>query len=870
MMNKPKKKSSLGCSNLLAEIDQDASRAISKAPLIVEKPQLHIQTSIFVSDAEADIHITSAHIDTAKVVQLFLEHEKEIVACVSAKSTLDVVVEGLLVRPNKLPLLVSHKPFPLPRDLLSEHENSHDIRFRNCDEFAVEEVYDRLTAFVCRVADYLQSNAVLLKLKELVHSTAPIFLAAKISRLVGRSCPALDALSVITLSDIDSIEVWNVSLPEATEIGELLERRLKQLVVPAAALDALTADLSERDRCIIENRGLKNSKTLAAIGEEYGITRERVRQISEKIVAKFKAPQGAKRALIRALFFSVKILSDCEHCITGEELNTYGIPGKALLFLSDTMGRKYVTHIAETDMIVFYGDDGTCQWLEDIEKMANSLPPVLSAEEQQDIVEETSGSLRKMGFEISKDIIKEIVFHKHATTGAMFATKPLCQTEKYAIVLEKFFPDGIKVYRPEVLDHFREKYRELFSDKKIAINDHALVARIIDKCMLIDRGTYMLYKKTELPVELSQQILTFISQYPYTMVMVNAIMHRFKSELAAIGIENKYHLHGTLKQHFAAQFTFRRDYVVKGEVTDTLYANIAGFVESNPEGVSIQDLQEHFQGIPSAVLRYALTIDDNILSVYSNRCIHKKYIIFPEHDLVLQYLKEYIAREHILSGKRAYRMLYREFPSFFAKNHIGTSWFLLSILRTFFKDEFRINRPYIIDLATDATDGYAMLKSSFWGKSSVDIADIKKYAKEKQIKTTGLLKLLDSYNDGYFMLNKEKLISIDEVGYSQDDYLRIEDVLLEALGNANYAEIAKLNVIESLPRAKVPLSEWLIYSIIHKYGTRLSAITSVHQFADAVPLVMRSNADPKSVKDEYASVAGLRRRIPRMLRPWRF
>src|SRR3989344_9158421 len=56
-------------------------------------------------------------------------------------------------------------------------------------------------------------------------------------------------------------------------------------------VNSLLAGFSPRERSVLEGRyGLKdgNSKTLAEIGEEYGITRERVRQIEANTLPKLK------------------------------------------------------------------------------------------------------------------------------------------------------------------------------------------------------------------------------------------------------------------------------------------------------------------------------------------------------------------------------------------------------------------------------------------------------------------------------------------------------------------------------------------------------------------------------------------------------
>jgi DNA-binding CsgD family transcriptional regulator len=804
------------------------------------------------SEWEAKIHLSSRVIDTAAVVNSFINSDKGIEKCVFSKSDSEIEFEGLSICSNEPLFHLAPRPIQSSIEVFSNSDNSFDIRFQDCDEFAVGEVYDRLLYALSGIYDHIAANAILSNLKELVHNTNPLFGAAKVDRLLGYKSPLFEQQSIIVLSDICNMESWSISVSVAEEIYNSLEKQIKLLAVPSAAIQSLTSDLSEREKYIVENRYLKADKTLEELGSELGLTRERVRQIAAKVVRKLKAPR--KLNLIKAVFSTLKVLCECEYCFNVNELNNYEVSENALMFLSEVLGSKYIlAHISETDYIALNDKDGKCGWLEHIEKVAVSIPTLLLREEQLSIVKEVASTLAETGFVIPNKIILAIAFRKYYKDRTALVKKSLHMGDRYEIVLGKLFPDGIRLYQAEDMQLFRKGYAELFDDDRIPDNDHAIVSRIIDRCVLVDRGTYILNKKTELPAELYRRILEFILQYPFDMVMTNAIMHHFNAELTSIGIDNKYYLLSVLKQEFSDNFTFRRDYVIKGDATGSLYGNITGFVESNPEGVNFRDLQIHFQGIPDAVLYFALSEDNDIIPMYNKMYIHKSNIIFPEKHLILELLKKVVSQENIVSDERAYGLLRREYPDFIANNNINTSWFLFSILRSFFQDEFKFSRPHIIDSSFDSANGREALRGSFWGKKYVDIADIKNYAKEKQIQIYDLSKLLDSYNDKYFILNKERLIRIDEIGYSTDEFSHVEDIVIQALGDLEYAEIAKLNVVNSLPETNVSLTEWLIYSIINKYGTQISAITSTPQFMSSVPLVIRNSVDKEYVRDDYAS-----------------
>lgn len=824
----------------------------NEAALENESAKPFIQVSFFMSKEEVVIHIASYVIDVAKSVQLFIENDKDICGYVSSKSDSAVIFSNLSICNNEPLLLLAPKPIQPSRDIFSDHESVFDIRFRNCNEYAAGDVYDRLLYAMGSISDFFVANMILASIKELVHNANPLFATAKVARLLGYKSPVFEEQSVSDLSDVCGMEEWNISIPVAKGIFDSLDKQIKLLVVPSATIESLTADLSERAKYVVENRGLKAFKTLEELGSEIGLTRERVRQITAKVERGFRARSKLNR--IKNVFYTLKVLFECEHCFTVDELNKYMVSEEALMFLSGVLGYKYaLTHVTDTDCIVFCDKDGKCEWLETIEKISGSFPALLLPSEQKIIIEQVSTLLKESGYSIPDNIVAALAFHKYVKNGTTFVKKSLRMGDRYEIVLEKFFPDGIKLYDAENMELFRKGYAALFDDDKISENDRAVVSRVTDRCILIGRGTYILNKKTELPTDLSQRILDYIMQYPFDMVMTNAIMHRFNEELTAIGVDNKYYLLSVLKQHYSDMFSFRRDYVIKAKHTGNFYDSITGFVELKLDGVSFYDLQTHFQGIPDAVLSFALSEDDNIIPMYNKMFIHKSKIIFAEHRKVLGFLQKVVSQEHVVSDERVFSLLKREYPDFIANNNINTGWFLFSILRSFFQDDFKFARPHIIDPSFDSSSGREALRSFFWGKKYVNISDIKNYAKEKQIQIYDLSKLLDSYSDRYFIFNKERLISIDEIGYSPDEFAQVEDIVIQALGSLEYCEISKLNVVNGLPKANVALTEWIVYSIINKYGTQLSATTSTPQFMNSVPLVFRNSIDIETVRDDYAS-----------------
>lgn len=67
-----------------------------------------------------------------------------------------------------------------------------------------------------------------------------------------------------------------------------------------------------------------------------------------------------------------------------------------------------------------------------------------------------------------------------------------------------------------------------------------------------------------------------------------------------------------------------------------------------------------------------------------------------------------------------------------------------------------------------------------------------------------------------------------------------------------------LSIWTELPTINIPWTEWLVYSVIFKWGTKLLAATSSNQFRLSVPLVAPiDNYDPSAFKNMDKGVSSV-------------
>jgi len=86
----------------------------------------------------------------------------------------------------------------------------------------------------------------------------------------------------------DFIEDDNTPPPDLSAIGKLLSERM----------DDVLASLSARENRVLQLRfGLQDGRsyTLEEVGQKFGVTRERIRQIEAKALSKLRHPRRSRR-----------------------------------------------------------------------------------------------------------------------------------------------------------------------------------------------------------------------------------------------------------------------------------------------------------------------------------------------------------------------------------------------------------------------------------------------------------------------------------------------------------------------------------------------------------------------------------------------
>ena len=129
----------------------------------------------------------------------------------------------------------------------------------------------------------------------------------------------------------------------------------------------------------------------------------------------------------------------------------------------------------------------------------------------------------------------------------------------YYVVLEKYYPDGIKLYDDSEAIRFRNYVRGLFGDVDLPENNRAIDVRVTELTILCDKGKRILPNGIKIPIELLRKIHDAIIEFDRNEILFRELFERFKNELLEnSNITNKYFLQGVLKQNYSYEFNFTR------------------------------------------------------------------------------------------------------------------------------------------------------------------------------------------------------------------------------------------------------------------------------------------------------------------------
>ena len=578
---------------------------------------------------------------------------------------------------------------------------------------------------------------------------------------------------------------------------------------------------NERNQQVVQLRAQK--KTLDQIGKQFGLTRERIRQIERKMQHSFNARQGRVKIIS-------KINADKNNAtiVTSADIAAYCPEHlQELLFLLQGCESSNFTYDKDLDVFIVGNDAIHERAMSFVEKLPDIIPSKNIPQFYQEAKDE---------YDLPQEMVDKAIAESYKLTGEVYHRTALSLANIYVEVIKDYYPDGIDAYNPVTIATFRQLIHDKYGAVKLPQNDRALSARIAGICILCGRGRYRIKKDHYIPKKLAQQICDYIEDSDMDIFMTNTLFAVFEKELLKHGVDNKYYLQGILHELYGDRFTFTRDYVSKDPSITSIYPSIVNFIWSSNYPVTKEQILEQFPGLPEIAISIA-TSDPEVLAYFGGTFLHADSLNISDEekrylDLVVQHI---IADGGIHHTKEVYAVVNAEKPEIFTRNGALYPFSAGSILEYLLQNRYEFVRPFIAKKGTDIASPADRLHNFVNNHRMITVSEISEFIRETKINVPSLLDLIDECNDRFLLTDSDTLQIIENTGLDCETARSIESMILSEISST--IRINDLPCWGQLPTIKVPWTDWLLYSVLKKWGTKIDVAASYPQFRYAVPLV---------------------------------
>lgn len=653
-------------------------------------------------------------------------------------------------------------------------------------------------------------------------------------RKTNRAFPYINAFTLNdnernTLMDLCSSE--NTTITEMATASTLETDKVYLLFVQflkwcsfnlRAEIEDLFANIYKNNRNCFVIQGRARKKTLEQIGLELGITRERVRQIEAKTKRAFAHYCSRIRIISK-----ISAERNGDTVLTPLEVEEYcGQDVQELIFLLSTYDNTNYTYDRQLDLFVI----GNNSIQDQVTQYVENLPDVVRADKLPEILKDANEDE-----DIPTEMLEKAFLNAYRLTGTLYHRHRLSLASVYEKILEKYYPDGLKVYDADEIKKFRELVAFEYGDIELPQNNRALSARIASTCVLCGRGIYKLKQKQYISKDLSNRIHEYIIDCNTPILLTNTLFSVFEDELAEAGINNKYYLQGVLRELFSEEFTFSRDYISKDPNITSVYSSIVEFIKQFEYPISKAMVQKEFPGVTDIVISFAIS-DSNVLN-YFGEYLHASHLRLSEseksylYDLLCTLLDDGQAHH----SKDIYEIINREKPEILKRNASLYQYSTFSILEYLFNDKFQFSRPYIAKNGVNIGRPAERLHDLIYSADEFEVSEISEFAKENRYQIQSILELINECNDEYLLINASTMKKIESIGITKEMAETIDKLVADEITTTT--PIFKLQIWDRFPQINVSWTDWLLYSTLNKWGRKVSVSTSSNQFRMAVPLV---------------------------------
>ena len=632
---------------------------------------------------------------------------------------------------------------------------------------------------------------------------------------------SIDSLLVIFSRDID----YYISILSTLHDDFLLTYKHK--------ISELIEQLNEKEKDIISLRNGFNGhkkKTLEEIGESYGITRERIRQIEAKGMKKMCSNLHLTNTIFASIYFNL-ILPN-EKYITKEKfkdfVNDDGLAYFITLLMSES--ESYITY--DTKLEIIYN------------KKVASIEEI-----ENEIIDVYGDYLLVSDFNSLDDFEKKIVQNNYRiVNGNIYLRKGVFERKLITNVIDDLFPEGYHISDNITFIKIQEEYK-----KRYGCWDEGLNSRLIstyterENYCQIDKGTYKNRKYVpSIDQFLKDRIINYILENQPT-VFYESIYKHFKSELNELGIDNYYYLKGVIDNELPPEFSTKRNYIQIGETKLTSGEAVVSFIKSFNRAFAFDEIKTRFEGIKDYIItNYLYSEIDNGLIWLSS----KKFIYFSKaniSEVTIQKLDKYLLNlfetlnTKVMSSRKVFsRMMLTNKPLLDDLKIIDDQFSMFSLLKYLYGDKYYFSRP-LISLDKDGISSQESVVREYVSKlDKFNLKLIKSY--QAKLSLRGLysyLEFMEDMSDDYTQVNVDTMVKKELLGVTDNFIKEFSEMFSLIFSKSEIVDTRKFNGYMLLPSLEYKWNKYLLVGVIRTYFNDVYEVENTSQFYNYADFIIR-------------------------------
>lgn len=586
-------------------------------------------------------------------------------------------------------------------------------------------------------------------------------------------------------------------------------------------LQLLQADLRQVFTNALENMNPKGERPLSilrrrcaglsleSIAVEFGLTRERIRQIEKKAMNVLYA-NIAQTGIDPLMFICADRNGDT--VLTIQEITDYiGDSSKAELF-------KYYLQKHNSSNSFIYDSDRKLFHLKNmvynadwIEQIVSDLPQIIFCNQVTPVLSSVSKQ-----FGVPLEILQTEFKRKYSFSGQVWYGGRLTISLMCEVILKTYYPAGIKLYDEAEERRFREKVKEVFGNVNFSNNSRAFSARLADAAVLCDRGMYIHPSYIQIPDNLVQKIDDYISGSERTAISFHELFERFREELLlSSNVSNHYFLQGILHYRLKNKYYFTRDLISK-EKDAKIGAEIEVFIRERGE-VHKNEILLEFPGISDIMLSMQVNGSRAIISLDNGQYMHSDLLNLQDEDYTIRKIIETEVKNLPVSSRKLLAHLWLTHADFLTRNDVSTHSKLFGILQYMFEGEFSFSRPYIAKLGIDEITNLTVIKQHLQDYDSLSVSDLMGICTENHLHFLSVRGLIRQLNDDFLRINSDMLARIDDSVLTDETLNEIENMILEGISGKGYIAAGKIDNYIFYPDIGFSWNAFLLRSLVEKY-----------------------------------------------------